>query len=155
MAAVNYFLKIDGIDGESTDAKHKGEIDVEAWSFGESQESGSQTGGGGAGKVKFQDFHFTAKVSKASPKLIQACADGQHIKSAVLACRKAAEFQLEFLIFKFSTVLVMSYQTGGSAESDVVPIDQISLGFEKVEVDYVEQKSDGTLAQPIEVTVQV
>ena len=33
-AAVDYFLKIDGIDGESTDDKHKGEIQLESYSFG-------------------------------------------------------------------------------------------------------------------------
>jgi type VI secretion system secreted protein Hcp len=46
MAAVDYFLKIDGIEGESLDEKHKGEIDVLSWSWGESQE-GPTTGGGG------------------------------------------------------------------------------------------------------------
>ena len=38
MAAFDYFLKLDGIPGESTDAKHKGEIDVLSWSWGESPE---------------------------------------------------------------------------------------------------------------------
>ena len=35
MAAVDYFLKFDGIKGESADVKHKDEIDVESWSWGE------------------------------------------------------------------------------------------------------------------------
>ena len=33
-AAVDYFLKIDGIDGESTDDKHKGEIQLESYTRG-------------------------------------------------------------------------------------------------------------------------
>lgn len=68
MAAVDYFLKIDGIPGESTDSKHKNEIDIESWSWGQVN-SGSHAGGGGggAGKVSMQDYNFTMRVNKASP----------------------------------------------------------------------------------------
>ena len=112
--AVDYFLKIDGIPGESQDSKHKDEIQLESWSWGESQ-SGTMAygGGGGAGKVDMQDFHFVMTVNKATPKLILACASGEHIKKAVLTCRKAGKTQQEFLIYNFSDVLVSSYQTGG------------------------------------------
>ena len=146
MATTDYFLKIDGIEGESSDAKHKGEIDLESWSWGESQ-SGSHAagGGGGAGKVSMQDFHFVMKHNKASPKLMLACATGEHLKKAVLVCRKAGKDQQEFLKYTFSDVLVSSYHTGGSQQSDLVPIDQVSLNFSKIECEYKEQKSDGTL----------
>jgi len=146
MALVDYFLKVDGIEGESADHKHKGEIDIESWSWGATQ-SGTfgHAGGGGAGKVSMQDFHFVAKSSKASPKLMLACADGEHIKKAVLVCRKAGKDQQEYLKITLSDVLVSSYQTGGTASSNVVPVDQFSLNFSKVEKEYKEQKSDGTL----------
>lgn len=146
MAAVDYFLKIDGIDGESQDSKHKADIDVESWSWGESQ-SGSHSGGGGggAGKVSMQDFHFVMKVNKSSPKLLLACANGEHIKKATLVCRKAGKEQQEFLKITFSDLLVSSYQTGGSGHGDILPTDQISLNFAKIEYEYKEQKPDGTL----------
>ena len=146
MAAVDYFLKIDGIPGESQDAKHKDEIALESWSWGATQ-SGTYGagGGGGAGKVSMQDFHFVMKVNKASPKLMLACASGEHIKKAVLTCRKAGTDQQEFLKITMSDILVSSYQTGGSAGSDLVPTDQISLNFSKIEFEYKEQKPDGTL----------
>ena len=114
MAAVDYFLKLDGIEGESQDDKHKGDIDVESWSWGESQ-SGTHSGGGGggAGKVQMQDFHFVMKVNKSSPKLLLACATGDHIKKAVLVCRKAGKTQQEFLKITMSDLLVSSFQTGG------------------------------------------
>ena len=35
MAQVDYFLKIEGVESESTDAKHKGEIELESFSWGE------------------------------------------------------------------------------------------------------------------------
>lgn len=144
--AVDYFLKIDGIDGESQDSKHKGDIDLVSWSWGESQ-SGTHSGGGGggAGKVSMQDFHFVMKVNKATPKLFHACASGEHIKKAVLVCRKAGKEQQEFLKYTFTDLLVSSYQTGGSAHGDEIPNEQVSLNYAKVEVEYKEQKPDGTL----------
>jgi len=151
MAAVDYFLKLDGIEGESHDAKHKGEIDLESWSWGESQ-SGTHSagGGGGAGKVAMQDFHFVMKINKASPKLFLLCANGQHIKKAVLTCRKAGKDQQEFLKIEFTDLLVSSYQTGGSGHSDIVPTDQISLNFAKIELTYKQQNPDGTLGGPVQ-----
>ena len=92
-----------------------------------------------------QDFHFVMKVNKASPKLMLACANGEHIKKAVLTCRKAGKDQQEFLKVTLSDLLVSSYQTGGSGHGDIVPIDQISLNFSKIEIEYKEQKADGTL----------
>jgi type VI secretion system secreted protein Hcp len=146
MAAADYFLKIDGIEGESQDSKHKAEIEIQSFSFGATQTgSFAAGGGGGAGKVSMQDFHFTVPVNKASPKLMLACASGQHIKKAVLTVRKAGKEQQEYLKYTFSDILVSSYQTGGGG-GDVMPVDQISLNFAKIEHEYKEQKADGTLA---------
>ena len=144
--AVDYFLKIDGIDGESKDSKHTGEIDLESFSWGETQ-TGSHGfgGGGGAGKVQMQDFHFVMKANKASPKLFLACAEGEHIKKAVLTCRKAGKEQQEFLKVTMSDLLVSSFQTSGSSHGDEVPTDQVSLNFSKIEFEYKDQKADGTL----------
>src|SRR5947208_12749718 len=114
MAAVDYFLKVDGIQGESKADKHKDEIDIESFSWGATQ-SGTFAvgGGGGAGKVAMQDFHFTMGVNKASPALFLSCATGDHIKNATLTCRKAGKDQQEFMKVTMSDVLVSSFQTGG------------------------------------------
>jgi len=148
MAVVDYFLKIDGIEGESADHKHKGEIQLESWSFGE-QQSGTMAfgGGGGAGKVQMQDFNFVMSTNKASPKLFLACATGEHIKQAILTCRKAGKEQQEYLKVTFSDLLVSSFTTSGAGSGEnVLPQDQIALNFAKIEWDYKEQKADGTLA---------
>ena len=149
MAQTDYFLKVDGVEGESGDAKHKGEIDVLSWSWGESN-SGGHTGGAGhgAGKVSMQDFNFAMHVSKASPKLLLHCANGEHIKKATLTCRRAGKEQQEYLIIHFADCIVSSYQTGGSA-GDVVPVDQIALNYGQINYEYAEQKADGTLGGAI------
>lgn len=153
--ATDYFLKIDGIDGESTDSKHKNEIDVLSWSWGETNTgSGATTGGRGAGKVAMQDVVLTMEANKASPKLMLACATGDHIKTAALTVRKAGGEQQEYVKWTFSDVLVSSYQTGGSS-GDVVPVDTVSLNFGKVEFEYKPQKGDGTLDAPVKVGYDV
>jgi type VI secretion system secreted protein Hcp len=146
MAAVDYFLKIDGIEGESQDAKNKNEIHVDSFSWSEKQQGASGSGGGGgAGKVAVGDFHFTMKVNKASPKLMLACACGDHIKEATLSCRKAGHHPGVFFKIKMSDLLVSSYQTSGSGHGDLIPHDQITLNFSKIEFEYKEQKTDGSM----------
>jgi type VI secretion system secreted protein Hcp len=150
MALVDYFLKIDGIQGESNDSKHKGEIEIESFSWGAVQSGTAGHGGGmGAGRVNMQDFNFVMRINKASPKLMLACAQGEHIKNAILTCRKAGKEQQEYLKVTFNDLLVSSYQTGGSGHADVVPMDQISLNYTKIQMDYKEQKQDGTLGGAI------
>lgn len=146
MAVVDYFLKVDGIDGESADAKHKNEIQLESWSWGETNAGTfAKGGGGGAGKVQMQDFHFVKRVDKASPKLLLACARGDHINQALLTCRKAGKDQQEYLKITLKDCLVSSFQTSGSGGADIVPLDQVSLNFSGIKYEYREQKPDGTL----------
>ena len=150
MASVDYFLKIDGIDGEAQDAKHSNEIILESWSWGENQTGTSSHGTGmGAGKVQMQDFHFVMTENKASPKLFLACANGQHISKATLTCRKAGEEQQEFLTIVLSDILVSGFHTGGSGHGDVVPTNQISLNFSKIEYDYKAQDKGGKLGASV------
>jgi type VI secretion system secreted protein Hcp len=142
MAAFDYFLKIDGIEGESADAMHKGEIDLDSWSWGETQ-AHPPGGGGVVGKVTMSDFSFTTKLSKASPRLFLACAEGNHIKAAWLTARRAAGKAADyFLKWTFSDLLISSYHT--QAASGDAPVEQVSFNFAKIEVEYKEQRHDGS-----------
>jgi type VI secretion system secreted protein Hcp len=143
MATVDYFLKIDGIKGESQDKTHKDEIQLNSFTWGAANMGTSATGGGaGAGRVQFHDFHFVMGVNKASPKLMLACANGEHIRSAILTCRKAGKEQQEYLKYTFTDLLISKFFTGGT---EVMPTEEISFNFSKVELEYKEQKPDGTL----------
>jgi type VI secretion system secreted protein Hcp len=88
------------------------------------------------------------RVCKATPKLMLACANGQHIKEATLTCRKAGTEQQEYLKIKFSDLLISSYQTGGST-GEVVPVDQVSVNFSKIEYEYKPQDAKGALGSPV------
>ena len=148
MALVDFFLKLDGIPGDSRDAHHKDEIDLESFSWGESN-SGTRGGGGGggAGKVQLEDLNVVMKLNKASPLLLKACASGQHIKEAVLTARRAVKQQLEFLVIKLSDVLVSSYETSGGVSSE--PTDHVAFNFGKIEFEFRAQKPDGALDTPV------
>lgn len=146
MAHVDYFLKIEGADGESTDEKHAGEIQLESWNLGGSNNATFDSGGGGgSGKVRMTDFNFTKKTDKASSKLLVACCTGEHLKKATLTCRKAGTEQQEFLIIEMEPVLITSYQTGGSAGGDAAPVENLAMAYGKITYKYKEQKPDGSL----------
>src|SRR5262249_50401982 len=105
-----YFSNLQGIDGESVDAKHKGEIDVLAWSWGLSEEPPQTGGGGGVGKVKGKDLSIQKLVDLASPLLLLSSVDGKHISDGTLTARNQSKGGVpqEFLLFKMTNVLVTS-----------------------------------------------
>lgn len=145
---VDYFLKIDTVPGDSHDAQHRDEIEVLAFSWGETHAGPPATGtGSGAGKVHIEDFHFTSLTGSASPKLMLLCANGKHVKNAVLVARRAGTAQQEYLKLTFTDVTVTSYHVSGS-EGDV-PIDEVSLQFAKVQIDYRPQRANGSLATAV------
>lgn len=148
--AFDIFLKIDGIKGESSDAQHREEIELASFSWGASQQGTTSSGGGaGVGKTTFQDLHVVMDVSQASPQLFLACAEGRHIKTAVLLCRRAGgREQREFLRYTLSDVLVASFQTIGQAE-DSAPVDQVSFKYAQVKIEYRRQEADGSLGAPV------
>ena len=152
---VDMFLKLDGIPGESRDAVHKGSIDITSFSWGESNTGsvGAATGGGAhTGKVSFQDFHFTAKVSVASPKLMLNCASGAHIPTGTFTVRRAfvegKENSFDFLVYKFQGVLITSVQEGGDISD--IPLDSVSFAFQKIDVMYKPQLPTGGAGVPTE-----
>jgi len=147
--AFDAFLKFDVIDGESTDAKHKGEIEILSYSFGLSN-SGSAIAdpGTGEGKVSFQDFHFVSRLQKSSPVLFLKCASGEHIKEAVLSVRKAGGTGLavDYYKVKLTDIVVSSFQQGGTGDGqEAVPLEQISLNFAKFQMQYQTQNAKGAL----------
>ena len=130
--AVDMFLKIDGIDGEARDHKHKGAIELLSYSWGLAQTL-APGGGGGAGKPTVQDFSIVKQIDKSSPKLMEATCTGQHLPAVQLSLVNK-ESQLEYMKIKLTDVLISSYQTGGAGAGGAVPVDQVSFNFNSVDI---------------------
>lgn len=145
--AVDMFLKLDGVKGESEDSKHKEEIQIESFSFGVSQTgSSSYGGGGGSGKAQFADLSITKRADLSTPILMLKCATGEHIPTGFLTLRKAGKDQQEYYKIKLSDVLVSSFSNSGSGHDDI-PMEQLSLNFAKIYFEYSMQNKDGTLGK--------
>lgn len=142
--AVDMFIKLDNVKGESSDAKHKGEIDILAWSWGMSNSGTTHSGGGGgAGKVNVQDLSITKYVDSASTALQLACCTGEHFKKATLVVRKAGKTPLEYIKINIEEILITSVSTGGSGGEDRLT-ENVTFNFAKVDVEYTPQKADGS-----------
>ncbi len=152
-AAVDMFLSfVPEIKGESTDKVHKDKIDVLAWSWGMSNSGTTHVGGaGGAGKVNVQDLSLTKYVDRASPALMQKCANGGHMTEATLIVRKAGANPIEYIKITMTEVMVTSVSTGGSGGEDRLT-ENITLNFAKVKFEYVPTKPDGTADTAIPMT---
>jgi type VI secretion system secreted protein Hcp len=141
--AMDMFIKIDTLKGESRDKTHKEEIDVLAWSWGMSNSGSAHVGGGaGSGKVNVQDLSFTKYIDKTTPDLMLAACNGKHFPKAVLVVRKAGENPLEYLTITMEEVLITNVSTGGSGGEDRLT-ENVTINFAKVNLDYKEQTATG------------
>ncbi len=142
MALVDYFLKIDGIPGESQDAKHKDEIDVLSFSFGVTNAQ--------RGKGSTNDFSIVKFMDKASPLLFMAACEGDRLPKAIFTARKAGERPQEFLKVTFTDILISSVAPGGSTGGqETLPMESLSLNFAKVEIMFTPENPDGTPGKPV------
>ena len=148
--SVNSYLKFEtpGITGGSTDANHKGEIEVLSWSQSFSQPTSatrSTAGGGTVERAHHSDFSFTKYFDNASDDLLKYCWNGKHIGKATFTCYRAdgENKPVEYLKVLMETVVVSNVSLGGGAGD--VPIENVSLNYGKVTYTYVPQKpEDGT-----------
>jgi type VI secretion system secreted protein Hcp len=143
--AVDIFAKLGDIKGESTDDKHKDEIEVLSFSWGVANAAHAAGSGGGAGKATFQDLSFVHRIDKASPQLLLVCATGKHLPDATITHRKAGKGQQEYLIVKMNDVIITGVVHSGSASQPDATSETVSLAFAKVHVEYKPQKQDGSL----------
>lgn len=147
---VDMFMKITGyrqglIRGESADSKHKGEIEVESYSWDMMQPYDKTGTGLATGKREFGKFTFSMRSQVATPLLLNSLSTGEHLKTAVLTCRKAGGHQQEYMTWTMSDAMLVYVKTGFLVGDELVPHDEVSLVFRKIQLDYKEQKADGTL----------
>lgn len=144
--AVDFFLKLDSIDGESVADGHTNEISLLSFSWGGSQVSSvAGTGGSGAGKVSLENIHVMKYYDKASPSLFKALISGTHIKTGVLTALKSGVTGgggKPFLKVSFEELFVSNLSVSGSSE---VPAESVSFSYNKIKVEYSTQNEQGIL----------
>jgi len=153
--AVDFFLKLGDISGESKDHAYEGWIEVLAWSWGMSQSGTMHTGtGGGTGKVSVQDFSITKYVDKSTPNIMQKCCTGKHYPTAEFVARKAGDKPLDYVKLKMKEVIVTSATTGGSQGEEQVT-ENVTLNFAQYEYQYTPQSESGAGAGAITQTFDI
>jgi type VI secretion system secreted protein Hcp len=134
------FLKINGIEGESQDDKHKNQIEILSFSWGANQTASASASSGGARtaeRVNLSDFSIVKSLDKASPKLFLHCCNGKHIPDVTLElCRATGEKQ-KYMEYKLTDVIVSSYRPGGASQGgEALPMEEVSFNYAKIEVTY-------------------
>lgn len=144
--AVDDFLKIDGIEGESTDDKHKGWIEVLSYNWGVAQQASStasSSGGGSTQRADFQDLSIVKLLDSSDPKLFHACAKGEHIKEVKLELCRAGGDKLTYMEYILNNVIISSVSSSGGGGGE--PTINVTMNYGKIKLNYIKQKrADGT-----------
>jgi len=145
--AIDVHIRFDGVEGESTDRDHKGEVRVLTWGWGVTQAAAAAGAGSGTGKATPADLVFTHDYDKASPLLAKRCAQGKHFPTVVLSARKAGEGQKDFLKVTMKEVFVASIQVVGQGEGGLQ--ESVSLRYGTIEFGYKPQDARGGLGAEV------
>ena len=127
--AFDTFMKIDTVDGESTDTKHEKWIGIFSYSHGLANSGAGAISTHGSrvqGKVDHQDFHITKRIDCSSPYLFKHCCLGKHFPKVLFEiCVNTGD---KNVIEKYTLehVLVASMSCGGGDGQDF-PVEQVSL----------------------------
>lgn len=149
--AMDFHIKFDGIDGESTHVDHKGEIDLLSWNWGLTSTPAGP--GSGVSKPQAGALHIVHMYDKASPQLAKQAALGKYIKQAWLTARKAGEKQKDFFKVTMKEILVTSVQVAGASESGMV--EEVALSYGYIDFSYSPMDAKGKPGTPVGMTWDV
>lgn len=139
------FVRIDKINGESTDKKHSGWIEALTYNIGASQKvstTASSSGGGTAERTDIKPFIFTKQVDSSSPKLFQACAAGTHFDKIIVAVHRAGgDDKVKFMEYEMSNCIICDVSTNGGGQD--FPSESVGINFGKITITYIKQKRQG------------
>lgn len=155
--AVEIFLELDDVEGESLKSGFEGKIDILQFSWSSTQSATRHSGtGGGSGQANVGDIHFSKYLDKSTPVLYKYLLHGKHFDKGVLTVRKVSGGKpLDYQVIKLEEVIISSYQTGGGAGGDDRIIESLSLNFRKFEMTYTVQEGKGAGSAVIPVSYDI
>jgi type VI secretion system secreted protein Hcp len=141
------FLRVDGVQGDSADARHRGEIELVSWSLAMATPVAASATGSGVtgGRPDFQPLRVVHRLDRAVPVLFQAAAASRHVPSAVLSCRRPGREAADYLKVTLQDVLISGMRLGDSA--DAPPSAEVTLTYGKIAIEYRPPMPDGSLGQ--------
>lgn len=144
--AIDCYVQIKDVKGESTDNEHKDWMEALSWKFGMQQPASataSTAGGASSERVHYDTFDFEQLVNLASPKLYELCSQGKHIPEVVIQCYRASgEKRVMYLEVKLKSVIIS--KIGAASNENAFPTEKISLSFGAITWKYTQQKRDGS-----------
>lgn len=141
--AFDTFIRIDGIEGESTDSQHKGWIEAFNYKLAVKQRisnTASSAGGAAAERADFEPFNFTIPMDKASPKLALACAAGAHIDEIRVEVCRAGGDRVTYMTYRLCNCIIKRISTIGGGR---FPVESVSIDFGRIHWRYTQQKRSG------------
>ena len=146
----DFYIKLEGIDGESKDSKHAKWVDALSWSYAVNQTSSMHSGGGGGtGKASFNDLSFVHYIDRASPTLMKYCASGKHIPKVTLSCCKSGDGSQEYMKVTLTDCIVTGIAPSGDPNDPRV-MESVGLSYAKILVEVKEQNADGSMGATVE-----
>jgi len=157
--ASDFFIKIDGIDGDSNDKGHGKWIEVISFSHGSEQNVGAGRATDVSGRGSFIPFRFTHLIDKATPKLQQFCMSGQKVaKVQFQVCRAIAGkqepiYEITMENVKISKTFVKSVSEGSKdslldsfkgVDENYLPLEEVCLICGKITWKYTSIKPDNS-----------
>jgi len=144
--AIDVYLQIDGIKGESQDDKHKDWIECTSvnWGLIQPRSATASTGGGHtAERVEVQEITLSKMADLSSPILMQTCAMGKTIPKAKFEFMRADSdgTPIKYFEIEIENVLIGAISPGIEAGS--ILGEHVSLKFSKVKWRYTQQKIGG------------
>ena len=153
--AIDMFMKVEGVNGESKDSNHKDWTNIESFDWG-AEQPGSMTsgGGGGAGKVNFNVLTVVAAIDKAAPTILKNCATGQHLSKVEISVCKAGGEQIEYSRTTLEDVLVTGVKFIGVQDNDALKM-RYSFQAAKVKNQYWEQTDKGSKGAEVQMAFNI
>lgn len=137
----DYYLKIDGVKGESKAEGMSDYIELDSFSFGASNPADVRGGGLAAGRASLSDFSFTCPLDAASPFILKDLYTGKHIANCTFVGRKTGgdAKPVKYLEVTMTSCFIASHSVGGGSQG--VPSQSVSFAYEEIKYEYFAQNT--------------